>query len=86
MLYSRILVVGILVLGAALRLSEIDDGIPYTVGVDEPEIIDRAVRMMKTADFNPHFYDYPGFTFYFHTAVASARFLTGAMAGRLRVR
>ena len=82
MLYSRILVVGILVLGAALRLSEIDDGIPYTVGVDEPEIIDRAVRMMKTADFNPHFYDYPGFTFYFHTAVASARFLTGAMAGR----
>jgi MFS family permease len=74
--------IGILILGAALRLSEISDGIPYTVGVDEPEILDRAVRMMKTADFNPHFYDYPGFTFYFHTAIASARFLTGAMAGR----
>ena len=82
MLSSRPLVVGILLLGAALRLSEIDDGIPYAVGVDEPEIVDRAVRMMKTADFNPHFYDYPGFTFYFHTVVASARFLTGAMAGR----
>jgi MFS family permease len=81
-LSSRLFVLGLLVLGAALRLSEIADGIPYTVGVDEPEIIDRAVRMMKTADFNPHFYDYPGFTFYFHTAVASARFLTGAMEGR----
>jgi 4-amino-4-deoxy-L-arabinose transferase-like glycosyltransferase len=80
--FPRLVILGILVLGASLRLLEIGDGIPYTVGVDEPEIIDRVVRMMKTADFNPHFYDYPGFTFYFHTAVASARFLTGAMAGR----
>jgi 4-amino-4-deoxy-L-arabinose transferase-like glycosyltransferase len=81
-LSSRLAIIGIIVLGAALRLSEISDGIPYTVGVDEPEIIDRAVRMMKTADFNPHFYDYPGFTFYLHTAIASARFLTGAMGGQ----
>ncbi len=80
--FARLAIVAILLLGAALRLLEIGDGVPYTVGVDEPEIIERSVRMMKTADFNPHFYDYPGFTFYFHTAVASARFLTGAMAGR----
>ncbi|HYN09154.1 MAG TPA: glycosyltransferase family 39 protein [Vicinamibacterales bacterium] len=82
MLINRLAIIGILLLGSALRLAEIGDGVPYTIGVDEPEIIERAVRMMKTADFNPHFYDYPGFTFYFHTAIASARFLTGAMAGR----
>lgn len=82
MRFSRIAIFGILLLGATLRLSEIGDGLPYVVGVDEPEILERAVRMMKTAEFNPRFYDYPGFTFYFHTAIASARFLTGAMAGR----
>jgi hypothetical protein len=80
--FTRTAVAGILLLGALLRLSEIDNGLPYVVGVDEPEILERAVRMMKTAEFNPRFYDYPGFTFYFHTAIASARFLTGAMAGR----
>jgi 4-amino-4-deoxy-L-arabinose transferase-like glycosyltransferase len=81
-LIIRLAVLAILLLGAALRLDNIGDGVPYTIGVDEPEIMERAVRMMKTADFNPHFYDYPGFTFYFHTAIASVRFLTGAMAGR----
>jgi 4-amino-4-deoxy-L-arabinose transferase-like glycosyltransferase len=80
--FARVAILGILLLGAGLRLTQIGDGVPYTVGVDEPEILERAVRMMKTADFNPHFYDYPGFTFYFHTAIASARFLTGAMDGR----
>ena len=82
MRFARVAIFGILLLGAGLRLTQIGDGMPYTVGVDEPEILERAVRMMKTADFNPHFYDYPGFTFYFHTAIASARFLTGAMDGR----
>ena len=82
MLITRLGIVVILLIGSALRLAEIGDGVPYTIGVDEPEIIERAVRMMKTADFNPHFYDYPGLTIYFHTAIASARFLTGAMAGR----
>jgi 4-amino-4-deoxy-L-arabinose transferase-like glycosyltransferase len=49
--------------------------------VDEPEIIDRVVAMMKSGDFNPHFFDYPGFIFYLHLVVAIARFLAGALGG-----
>lgn len=73
------LVAAILLGGAALRLWAISAGAPYVVGVDEPEIIKRAVDMMRTGDFNPHFFDYPGFAIYFHMVVAALRFLTGAM-------
>jgi 4-amino-4-deoxy-L-arabinose transferase-like glycosyltransferase len=66
-------------LGAALRFWTIGAGAPYEIGVDEPVIVNTAVRMIKTGDFNPHFFDYPGLTYYLQAAVASARFLTGAM-------
>ena len=33
---------------------------PFNIGVDEPEIMSRVVQMMRTGDFNPHFFDYPG--------------------------
>ncbi len=72
---------GIFALGLALRWSGIGSGIPYTVGVDEPEIMRRVVAMMKSGDFNPHFFDYGGLIIYFHLAVASARFAFGALAG-----
>jgi 4-amino-4-deoxy-L-arabinose transferase-like glycosyltransferase len=36
---------------------------------------------MKSGDFNPHFFDYGGLIFYFHLAVATLRFITGAMSG-----
>jgi 4-amino-4-deoxy-L-arabinose transferase-like glycosyltransferase len=42
-------------------------------------IIDTAVRMIKTGNFNLTFYDYGGLTYYLQAAVASARFLVGAM-------
>ena len=54
----------ILALAAMLRFVGIGSGIPFNVGVDEPEIMERAVAMMKTGDFNPHFFDYPGLYFY----------------------
>lgn len=73
------LIAVIVLAGAALRLWAISAGAPYVVGVDEPEIIRRAVDMMRTGDFNPHFFDYPGFTIYFQMIVAALRFLTGAM-------
>lgn len=71
----------ILALGAMLRFVGIGSGIPFNIGVDEPEIMDRAVRMMRTGDFNPHFFDYPGLYFYVQLAVACLRFLVGATAG-----
>ncbi len=72
---------GILAGGLGLRCWSIGNGIPHTVGVDEPEILRRVVLMMKSGDLNPHFFDYGGLIIYFHLAVASARFATGALAG-----
>jgi 4-amino-4-deoxy-L-arabinose transferase-like glycosyltransferase len=71
------------VLGTAaiLRFWSLGFGIPYAVGVDEPEIMERVVNMMKTGDFNPHFFDYPTLFFYMQLPVAIARFLFGAIGG-----
>src|SRR6188768_3123948 len=44
--------------------------------------MERAVRMMKTADFNPHFFDWPSLTIYLQLGVAALSFLHGAMQGR----
>lgn len=64
-----------------LRFWALPHGVPFSVQVDEPEVLVRAVRMMKTGDFNPHFYDYPTLYMYLQAAAATARFLTGAMRG-----
>ena len=71
----------ILALAAMLRFVGIGTGIPFNIGVDEPEIMERAVSMMRTGDFNPHFFDYPSLYFYVQMLVACARFLAGATAG-----
>jgi 4-amino-4-deoxy-L-arabinose transferase-like glycosyltransferase len=78
---SVITLVLILFLAAMLRFVGIGSGIPFNIGVDEPEIMERAVRMMRTGDFNPHFFDYPGGYFYIQLAVACLRFISGATAG-----
>src|SRR5262249_43248934 len=72
----------VLIVAALLRFWALDNGIPFAVGVDEPEIMARVVTMLKTGNFNPHFFDYPGLTFYLQVPVAIARFLLGAIAGR----
>ncbi len=71
------------VLGTAaiLRFWSLGFGIPYALGVDEPEIMERVVNMMKSGDFNPHFFDYPTLFFYMQLPVAIARFLFGAISG-----
>ena len=74
----------ILGIAALLRFWALGAGIPYSVEVDEPELMDRAVRMMQTGDFNPHFFHYPGFYIHLQMAVAVVRFLAGATAGEWR--
>ena len=78
---SVITLVLILLLAALLRFVGIGSGIPFNIGVDEPEIMERAVRMMRTGDLNPHFFDYPSGYFYIQLAVACLRFISGATGG-----
>jgi 4-amino-4-deoxy-L-arabinose transferase-like glycosyltransferase len=71
----------ILALGAALRFWSLGGGLPSSLGVDEPQIMIRALTMVRTGDFHPHFFDYPGLYLYLQAAVVVARFLAGASAG-----
>jgi len=68
-------------LGAVLRFTALGQGIPFALGVDEPEIIERAVRMMKSGDFHPHFFDYPGLYIYIQFLTACVRFVVGGIGG-----
>ena len=70
-----------LLAAAMLRFWALPQGVPFALGVDEPEVMERAVRMMKTGDFNPHFFDYPTLYMYVQALVAVVRFVFGAMHG-----
>ncbi|MEZ5316038.1 MAG: phospholipid carrier-dependent glycosyltransferase [Vicinamibacterales bacterium] len=78
---ETLVLVVLLLVAAWLRFAGLGQGIPFAIGVDEPEILERAVRMMKTGDFHPDFFDYPTLYIYLQTGVAVLRFMTGAMAG-----
>lgn len=66
---------------ALLRFWALSQGVPFSVQVDEPEVMVRAVGMMKTGDLHPHFFDYPSLYIYMEALVSVARFLAGAMRG-----
>jgi len=70
-----------LLTAALLRFWALGQGVPFSVQVDEPEVMLRAVQMMRTGDLNPHFFDYPAFYIYQQTLMAVLRFLAGAMRG-----
>ena len=72
-----------LILGAAAaaRLWYLGAGIPHAVGIDEPQVVDRALRILRTGDWNPHIFDYPTLVIYVHAIVAIGRFLWGALKG-----
>jgi 4-amino-4-deoxy-L-arabinose transferase-like glycosyltransferase len=71
----------IVAFGAALRFTALGHNLPFAPGVDEPIILEGAVRMMKTGDLHPYFFDYPTLYFYVQLVVAVARFMTGAVNG-----
>ena len=71
-----------LVAAALLRFWALSQGVPFSVQVDEPEVMIRAVGMMKTGDLNPRFFDYPALYMYMEAMVAVVRFLVGAMQGQ----
>jgi hypothetical protein len=77
---DKLTILGIVLVGLVLRLWTIGYGIPYTPGIDEPVIMEKALNMMKTGDFNPHFFDYGGLTIYLQMAVASVKFAAGALS------
>jgi 4-amino-4-deoxy-L-arabinose transferase and related glycosyltransferases of PMT family len=78
---SRLALAIVLISAAFLRLWAIHRGIPYAVQVDEPEIVERALNMMRSGSLHPHFFDYPGLSLYLQLVVSIVRFVSGAIAG-----
>jgi len=84
---SRLVRIGLLCVlagGGALRFWNLTAGLPSRIGVDEPVIAQVAVHIMKSGDFNPHFFDYPGLYIYVQTLVACVRFVMGTLDGLWR--
>src|SRR5512140_548635 len=71
----------ILVAAFVVRAWGVESGVPHAVGIDEPAILDRALRILNTGDWNPHIFDYPTLVIYLHAVVSIALFLGGAVAG-----
>ena len=78
---SRMALAVVLIAAAVLRFWAIPHGIPYAVQVDEPEIVERALNMMRSGSLHPHFFDYPGLSLYLQLVVSIARFIFGAISG-----
>ncbi len=77
----RVGLAAVLIAAALLRFWSLGHGVPFALGVDEPEIVTRAVGMMRSGDYHPHFFDYPGLYIYLQFVVSVARFIAGAVAG-----
>lgn len=71
----------VLAVAAAARLWYLDAGVPHAVGIDEPQVAGRAIRILRTGDWNTHAFDYPALVIYVHAIVAILRFLWGALQG-----
>jgi 4-amino-4-deoxy-L-arabinose transferase-like glycosyltransferase len=78
---SRLALSLVLIAAAILRFWALGRGIPYAVQVDEPEIVERAVNMMRSGSLHPHFFDYPALYIYVQLSVAVVRFMAGAIGG-----
>ena len=78
------LAVGGLTLAAlALRLFGISDNLPYTSNPDEPAVADRALGILQTGDYNPHYFVYPNLYTYMQAAVFLPRFFLLVSSGTL---
>jgi 4-amino-4-deoxy-L-arabinose transferase-like glycosyltransferase len=68
---------GILTIAFAVRVAYLLTGVPYAVGIDEPAIVNRALRIMQIGDWNPHTFDYPTLVIYLEAGLlAGVRWLS----------
>ena len=71
----KIMAGAIFVLAFSIRAPRTGEGLPYLHRYDEPFITGNALTMMKTGDFNPHFFAYPSLLMYLNLAVDIPHYL-----------
>jgi len=66
----------LLLMGAlGLRVLRCHEGLPYLHEWDEPQTASTALHILKTGDYNPHFFNYGSFMIYANTAVDALHYL-----------
>ncbi len=78
---ERVLLLLILLAAFAVRARHLLANVPFAVGIDEPAIIDRALRILQTGDWNTHAWDYPSLVSYIHALDACVRYVLGVLGG-----
>jgi 4-amino-4-deoxy-L-arabinose transferase-like glycosyltransferase len=73
---------GILAVACGVRVRYLSAGVPYAVGIDEPAVVNRALRILQTCSWNPGGFDYPSLVIYLQACVAAVRFVIGALQGQ----
>ena len=81
---ERLLLAGLLLVGLAVRLPGVDWGLPLVYHPDEPTHVDILLNIIKTGDFNPHWFKYPSFRVYSSLPIVILYFLAGVAGGRFR--
>lgn len=79
---TSIVSLGLILLSACLlRFWAIGNGIPDAVGRDESVIMGLAVRMMKSGNLDPGFFDHGGLYIHLQLLVVTLGFMVGALQG-----
>lgn len=74
--YFTFLVVGVVIFAFVLRYLHTKTGLPYLYSWDEPYTAGNALRIMKTGDFNPHFFNYGSMMIYSNLLVDILHYLS----------
>lgn len=81
LMVERVFLLLILVVAIAVRVRHQLLNVPFAVGIDEPAIVGRALRILQTGDWNTHTWDYPSLVSYIHALDVAARYLMGVVGG-----
>ncbi len=74
-------VAGVLLLALSVRLWGITFGLPYVEHPDEPFWVINILKMLKTADPNPHDFIYPSFYYYLNSLAYLIYYGAGRLVG-----
>jgi len=70
-----------LILAFAIRVWGVTWSLPYVGHVDEPKIVDSAVHIVKTGDFNPHLFIWPSLVIYIQALIEKLNLIWGTWRG-----
>jgi 4-amino-4-deoxy-L-arabinose transferase-like glycosyltransferase len=71
----------IILIALSIRLWGISYDLPYIYHPDEPWPIRISYLMLKTGDFNPHFFDWPSFVIYINLLIQAVYYFMGRLFG-----